>query len=123
MTFLKKLLLLLNISDEGRKAVPYVLIGDDAFSLSTRIQKPYTTIVGGRHRGHFNYRLSRARNVVECAFGIMTERFHCLRHAMGVVPETVELAVKTCCMLHNMLREQNPENRTVWRREDGYDVP
>lgn len=54
--------------------VPYIFVADDAFRLTTRFMKPF----GQRKdlvQKIFNYRLSRARRVVENAFGILANRF------------------------------------------------
>ena len=55
--------------------MPYFVIGDGAFATSPWLQKPYS---GGatlpRDQRIFNYRLSRARMVVECAFGVLAAR-------------------------------------------------
>lgn len=56
----------------------------------------------------FNYRLSRARRVVENAFGITAHRFRCMLGAMQARPEVVEDVVLACCTLHNYLREKQP---------------
>lgn len=54
---------------------PYYVIGDGAFAHSPWLQKPYP---GGtnipRDERIYNYRLSRARLVVECAFGVLASR-------------------------------------------------
>ena len=49
---------------------PYVIVADDAFAL-----KPYSQVGLTKERCIFNYRLSRARRVVENAFGILANRF------------------------------------------------
>jgi hypothetical protein len=54
----------------------------------------------------FNYRLSRARRVIENAFGIMVSRFRVLYTAINLDVENIELVVMTCCVLHNFLRRQ-----------------
>ncbi|KAL2096773.1 hypothetical protein ACEWY4_005980 [Coilia grayii] len=52
----------------------------------------------------YNYRLSRARLVVECAFGILSSQWRLYRRLMGVSPTTAETCVKATCILHNYLR-------------------
>lgn len=54
--------------------VPYFLIGDDAFGLKPWMMKPYPQRQLTKEERIFNYRLSRARRVVENAFGILANR-------------------------------------------------
>ena len=54
---------------DSNKCVPYVLVADDAFSLSTYLVKPYSHTNLTREKRIFNYTLSRARRTVENAFG------------------------------------------------------
>jgi len=61
----------------GRKIlVPYMPVADDAFPLTRHIMKPYATVLNkGSLKRVFNYRLSRARRIVENAFGLLTSAF------------------------------------------------
>lgn len=85
--------------------IPFVFLGDAAFPLSEHIMKPYA----GQHPKQsperiFNYRLSRARRIVENAFGIASSVFRVLRKPMLLEPEKAELIVMTVICLHNFLR-------------------
>lgn len=52
--------------------LPFVFVGDEAFSLRPDFLKPFALKDLTFPRKIFNYRLSRARNVVENAFEILT---------------------------------------------------
>jgi hypothetical protein len=91
---------------EGDQDVPYFLIGDDAFALRTWMMKPYSVRGLSREQRIFNYRLSRARRVVENAFGMLASRYRCLLNVMCQPPDTVSTVTLACCLLHNMLRTQ-----------------
>lgn len=88
--------------------IPYFLVGDDAFALSSTMMKPH----GARKLQHdqkvFNYRLSRARRIVENAFGILANRFQCLFTTMRQMPHNTEKIVMAICILHNRLRDAAP---------------
>lgn len=93
------------------KAIPYVILGDEAFALNENLMKPYSgTFEKGSRQRIFNYRLSRARRVVENAFGIMASVFRVLRKPMLLEPEKAELVVMSCVHLHNFLRKSNSVN-------------
>lgn len=90
--------------------VPYFFAADSAFSLDENIMKPYS---GDHARGSvkriFNYRLSRARRVVENAFGITSAVFRILRKPLLLQPEVAQLVVLTIIHLHNHLRINSPQ--------------
>lgn len=84
--------------------IPYIIVADEAFPLKDYIQKPYRQKGLTTERRIYNYRLSRARRVVENAFGILANRFRVLMTAINLAPEKVETLTLTCCLLHNYLR-------------------
>ena len=88
--------------------VPYFIIGDEAFALCPTLMKPYHRRNMAREERIFKYRLSRARRVVENAFGIMSNRFQIFLTKMRHNPETVKLITKTCMVLHNIMRVRYP---------------
>ncbi|CAH1993097.1 unnamed protein product [Acanthoscelides obtectus] len=105
-----------------QKPVPYVLVADDAFPLSENILKPFA---GNQDRGSrqriFNYRLSRARRVVENAFGILASVFRCLRKPMLLEPEKVEKITMACVTLHNFLR-RNAQAKDLYTPPGSFDA-
>ena len=87
-------------------ALPYVIVADDAFPLKTYILKPYSQRGLTKEKRIFNYRLSRARRIVENAFGILANRFRIFMSPIPLVPEKVETITMACCALHNFLRKK-----------------
>ena len=69
----------------------YYIIGDDAFALQTTMMKPYSHRTMDGEERIFCYRLSRARRVVENAFGILVNRFRILCSTIGHSVSTVRL--------------------------------
>jgi hypothetical protein len=104
-------------NDENGEKVPYFIVGDDAFALRTYLMKPYGSRNLTKEERIFNYRLSRARRVVENSFGILANRFRVLLTTMCHEPDTVRLIVSTCCVLHNLMRTRYPtlQNRLLDR--------
>ena len=66
--------------------------------------KPYPQQHLSREKRIFNYRLSRARRVVENALGILANRFRVFLTTINLSPENVEKIVVASCALHNYLR-------------------
>ncbi|KAB0804600.1 hypothetical protein PPYR_01570, partial [Photinus pyralis] len=93
--------------------IPYTFIADDAFPLSKRIMKPFNNRGLTNDKRILNYRLSRARRVVENAFGILANRFRILLNTINLSPDKVELITLTCCVLHNFLLSKNPKYKKI----------
>lgn len=60
--------------DTTGRLVEHFLLGDDAFTLKPWLMKPYPSRSLSHDQRVFNYRLSRARRVVENAFGILANK-------------------------------------------------
>lgn len=90
----------------SEKMLNYVFIGDEAFALTPHFLKPFNQRELTDERKIFNYRLSRARRVVENAFGILANRFRIFHTSINLKLKTIDIVVMTCCALHNFLRRK-----------------
>lgn len=97
-----------NIESSSR-CLPYVFVTDDAFPLRTDMLKPYRQADLNNHEKKiFNYRLSRARRLVENAFGILSSRFRIYHTQINIEPDKIENIVMATIALHNFLMENVP---------------
>lgn len=78
-------------------------MGDDTYPLKTYVLKPYSRQRLTIEERIFNYRLSKARRCVECAFGIMVAKGRCLKTELQIYPDKVDIVVKCVCLLHNII--------------------
>lgn len=99
------------ISNSNR-VLGYVFIGDEAFAMRTDLIKPYRRETLDKEGRIFNYRLSRARRVVENTFGILASRFRIFHTAINLKLENIDTVVLACCALHNFLRRRSPQTYT-----------
>jgi len=77
-----------------------VFIGDEAFPLSTYMMRPFPGQFLPANKRIFNYRLSRARRVIENTFGILTSRFRIYRRSIIAKPELgVNIIKGELCLL------------------------
>lgn len=101
--------------------VPYVLVADDDFALRDNLLKPYgqrgLTMV---HRV-FNYRLSRARRIIENVFGHMSARFRVLRKPIHLDANKTAKVVLACSVLDNYLIKTNKRLYAPASSFDRYD--
>lgn len=94
---------------------PYVLIGDEGFALKPYLMRPFPYRQSRRdpQKENFNTRLCKARRVVENAFGILAQKWRIFFRPMEVSVESVILIVKTCCILHNFLRDNKMDEQYI----------
>lgn len=84
--------------------LPFVFVADDAFPLRRDMMKPFRQSDLNTHaKKVYNYRVCRARRIVENAFGIMASRFRIFHTAINIEPRRVESVVMASCVLHNFL--------------------
>lgn len=86
---------------------PFMMVGDDAFPLTTRLMKPYPSTSLAKEKRIFNYRLSRCRRTVENAFGVLSSRFGIFQKPIKTFVENAISITTTCCYLHNLLRQRS----------------
>lgn len=92
------------------KPQPFVVIGDEAFGLHKNLLRPFPGRGLDQRKRIFNYRLSRARRYVECAFGILANKWRVLHTPIQVGPDFTDKIVKACCVLHNYVRSRDGFN-------------
>ena len=83
----------------------YFLVGDEAFALKSWLQCPYPGKSLTEHKRIFNYRLSRARRVIENTFGILRARCRVSKGPISASVYIVELIVRATVCLHSYLRQ------------------
>ncbi|VDH94097.1 Hypothetical predicted protein [Mytilus galloprovincialis] len=95
---------------------PYVFVGDEAFPLKQYMMRPYPRTQLDYTKRIFNYRLSRARRVIENAFGILASRWRIFRRLILATPEKSKEIVKAALSLHNFVKYEERNVPVLQRR-------
>lgn len=109
--------------------LPFFFLGDDAFPLKENILKPFSSRNQDIDERIYNYRLSRARRVIENSFGILSARFRVLRTNIEINAKKTIFVVAAACALHNFILTRNsrelyaPPNFVDRETENGEIVP
>lgn len=90
--------------DSSQQQVPYFFVADNAFPLTRRVLRPYPMARITNEKRIYNYRHSRARKTIECAFGMMTQKFQVFLTPIRTSYETINNIVKAASVLHNFIR-------------------
>eukprot|EP00112_Aurelia_sp_Birch-Aquarium-sp1_P018164 Seg4296.2 transcript_id=Seg4296.2/GoldUCD/mRNA.D3Y31 product="putative nuclease HARBI1" protein_id=Seg4296.2/GoldUCD/D3Y31 len=91
----------------SHRILPYVFVADDAFGLKRHMMKPYPATNLGTEKLIFNYRLSRARRIIENTFGIAANRFRVFHRPILANVDKVKDTTKAIVILHNYLINTN----------------
>ncbi|KAK9979860.1 hypothetical protein ABG768_013268 [Culter alburnus] len=95
--------------------VGYFVLGDAAYPLKSWLMKPFTD--NGQltpQKLVYNQKTSRARVVVENAFGRLKGRWRCLLKRNDCSTHKVKSLVIACCVLHNLCEMNGDEFREEW---------
>lgn len=87
-------------------SLPYIFLGDGGFKLETFLMRPFVrdAALQDRDKKIFNQSLSRARVVVENAFGIMAQKFRVFLRPFETDLNNTIAIVKAACCLHNFIQ-------------------
>lgn len=95
--------------------VPLLLLGDPAYPLLPWLLKPFSD--NGRlseEQVSFNYRLSRARMVIENAFGRLKGRWRCLLKRNDMSINHMPDCIASCVVLHNICEIHKEQFHDEW---------
>lgn len=108
---------------ENSPTLPYVIVGDEAFALTSYMLRPYPRSYNlNLKKKVFNYRLSRARRVIECAFGILVSRWRIFRRPIATNVNHAILIVQATVCLHNFLMKKDL-NLPIENRSYSVNIP
>ena len=81
-------------------------MGDEAFPLKKYLLRPFPVVsaLNDESKQIYNYRLLRARRVVENAVSFLTQKFRLFCDRIQLSPKNTEKVVLAACVLHSYLR-------------------
>ncbi|XP_050824312.1 uncharacterized protein LOC127058370 [Gopherus flavomarginatus] len=100
----------------GDVEMPIVILGDPAYPLMLWLMKPYTSSLDSSQE-LFNYRLSKCRMVVECAFGRLKGSWCTLLTRSDLSQTNIPIVIAVCCVLHNLCESKGETFMVRWEAE------
>ena len=99
--------------------IPACIIADAAYPIQTWLLKPFADTPSlTPQQKCFNYRLSRARMVVENAFGRLKGRWRRLLKRNDMTTEHIPTVIAVCCVLHNICEIHGEGFNDAWLQEE-----
>lgn len=98
-----------------RHEIQPLLVGDSAYPIEKWLMKPFAdnTMLTDQQK-KFNYRLSRARIVAECAFGRLKARWRRVLKRNDMNLQHVPTVITACCILHNLCEIHGESFNDAW---------
>ena len=94
------------------------IFGDSAYPLLPWLMKPFSFSSSlSLEQKLFNYRISRARVVVEIAFGRLKGRWRRLSKQIDMDIDNVPHIISACCVLHNVCEVHKENFNDEWLQE------
>ena len=88
-------------------SLPNFVVGDEAFPLKQYLLRLYPGKNLTFERKVLNYRLSRARRIIENTFGIMSTRWRLLMRAICANEGNIIHFIRAICVLHDFLMKKD----------------
>lgn len=110
--------------DNNELPEQYYFIGDEAFCCTNQFLVPWSGRGLDPWKDSFNFHLSSMRQTIECAFGMLTQRWGIFWRPLRVSFERWTLIICACAKLHNFccdLGEGNDKDVPQRRDEDYLD--
>ena len=99
--------------------IPLCIIGDSAYPIQPWLMKPFSGDSSlTPQQKHFNYRLSRARIVVENAFGRLKARWRRLLKRNDMITDHIPNVITAACILHNICEIHKEYFNENWLQTD-----
>jgi hypothetical protein len=105
--------------DEGLIDNELCLFGDNAYVNKSYLATPYSN-VGEGSKDNYNFFHSQLRINIECAFGILVNRFRLLRKPLSsmIAIDRITALVLALCRLHNWCLDQHLHNIPIPLTDD-----
>jgi len=95
------------LSETEDPNVPLFFVGDKGFALNRNIIRPFGGSNLSVKKRVYNYRLCRIRRYVECAFGILSNKWRIFQQPLNVSPDFEVVIVNSSAVLYNFVREKD----------------